>query len=52
MDGLKEQMLDFYEKNGINGWIVKCDIHKYFYSIWMCSTRTIGEQHRKEKQKW
>lgn len=20
--------------------------------IWMCSTRTIGEQHRKEKQKW
>lgn len=33
MDGLKEQMLNFYEKNGINGWIVKCDIHKYFYSI-------------------
>ena len=33
MDGLKEQMLDFYKRNGINGWIVKCDIHKYFYSI-------------------
>lgn len=33
MDGLKEQMLDFYKRNEINGWIVKCDIHKYFYSI-------------------
>ena len=33
MDGLRNQMLDFYKMNGLNGWIVKCDIHKYFYSI-------------------
>ena len=33
MDGLRDQMLDFYKRNGLNGWIVKCDIHKYFYSI-------------------
>ena len=33
MDGLQDHMLDFYKKNGLNGYIVKCDIHKYFYSI-------------------
>jgi hypothetical protein len=33
MNGLRDQMLDFYKRNGMNTWIVKCDIHKYFYSI-------------------
>lgn len=33
MNGLRDQMLDFYKRNGMNAWIVKCDIHKYFYSI-------------------
>lgn len=33
MDGLRDHMLEFYSKNGLNGWIVKCDIRKYFYSI-------------------
>lgn len=33
MDGLRNQMLDFYKRNGMNSWIVKCDIHKYFYCI-------------------
>lgn len=28
---LKEQMLEFYEKHGLDGWILKCDIHKFFY---------------------
>lgn len=33
MDKLKEQMLLFYNEHGIDGWILKCDITKYFYSI-------------------
>jgi hypothetical protein len=33
MDSLKEQMLQFYKENGLNGWILKCDITKYFYTI-------------------
>lgn len=33
MDRLKEHMLDHYLKHGAEGWILKCDITKYFYSI-------------------
>lgn len=33
MDRLKFHMIDHYEKNGIKGWILKCDIRKFFYSI-------------------
>lgn len=33
MDCLKEQMLEFYQKYGLNGWILKCDITKFFYQI-------------------
>lgn len=33
MDCLKEQMLNFYEQNGLNGWFLKCDITKFFYQI-------------------
>lgn len=33
MDCLKEQMMDFYEKHGLDGWILKCDIKKFFYQI-------------------
>lgn len=33
MDCLKEQMLNFYEEHGTNGWILKCDIRKFFYTI-------------------
>lgn len=33
MDCLKEQMLRFYEMHGIDGWILKCDITKFFYQI-------------------
>ena len=33
MDCLKNHMLDFYSKHGINGWILKCDITKFFYQI-------------------
>jgi hypothetical protein len=33
IDCLKEQMLDFYNQHGIDGWILKCDITKFFYQI-------------------
>lgn len=33
MDSLKEQMLAFYSQNGLDGWILKCDITKFFYQI-------------------
>lgn len=33
MDCLKEQMLEFYEIHGLDGWILKCDITKFFYQI-------------------
>lgn len=33
MDCLKEHMLEFYSKHGLDGWILKCDITKFFYQI-------------------
>ncbi len=33
LNRLSEQMHDFYEKYGFNGYILKCDISKYFYNI-------------------
>lgn len=33
MDCLKEHMLKFYEMHGTDGWILKCDITKFFYQI-------------------
>ena len=33
MDRLKHHMLKHYEKHGAYGWILKCDITKFFYSI-------------------
>lgn len=30
---LEEFMRRFYRKNGIDGWVLKCDISKYFYSV-------------------
>lgn len=33
LDRLKKHMIDFYNSYGQNGWILKCDIKKYFYSI-------------------
>ena len=30
---LKSDMLNFYKEHGINGYILKCDITKYFYTI-------------------
>lgn len=33
MNCLKEQMLLFYQKHELDGWILKCDISKFFYQI-------------------
>lgn len=33
MDCLKEHMLEFYKEHGLDGWILKCDITKFFYQI-------------------
>ena len=33
LDRLREFMRRFYRQNGIDGWVLKCDISKYFYSI-------------------
>lgn len=33
MERLKKHMHDYYEIHGIDGWILKCDISKFFYSI-------------------
>lgn len=30
---MKEQMIDFYEEHRLDGWILKCDIKKFFYQI-------------------
>lgn len=33
LNKLKSHMTSFYDEHGLNGWILKCDITKYFYSI-------------------
>lgn len=33
MDCLQDHMIDFYKRYGTNGWILKCDITKFFYQI-------------------
>lgn len=33
MECLKEHMMSFYKENGLDGWILKCDITKFFYQI-------------------
>ena len=33
MDCLKEHILEFYREHGLDGWILKCDITKFFYQI-------------------
>lgn len=33
LDMLKKDMCNFYKENGMNGWILKCDVSKFFYKI-------------------
>ena len=32
-DGLRKHMEKFYKVHGVDGWILKCDIHHFFYEI-------------------
>ena len=33
LNRLREFMRSFYRKNGVDGWVLKCDVSKYFYCI-------------------
>lgn len=33
MERLKKHMMDFFDEHGNDGWFLKCDIKKYFYSM-------------------
>ena len=45
LDRLSEQMQQFYQKYGFNGYILKCDIRKFFYSISHEPLKDIVEYH-------
>jgi hypothetical protein len=45
LDRLSEQMQQFYQKYGFNGYILKCDIRKFFYSIAHEQLKDIVEYH-------
>lgn len=45
LDRLQEQMLQFYDEHGMEGYILKCDITKFFYSISHEKLKEIVHQH-------
>lgn len=45
LDRLSIQMQQFYERYGFNGYILKCDIRKFFYSISHEQLKDIVEYH-------
>ena len=45
LDRLSEQMQQFYEKYGFQGYILKCDITKFFYNISHRQLKDIVEYH-------
>ena len=45
LNRLQEQMQQFYEKYGFNGYILKCDISKFFYNISHPQLKDIVEYH-------
>ncbi len=45
MNCLKDHMMDFYRKHGLNGWILKCDITKFYYRINHDVVKDILEYH-------
>ena len=53
LDCLKEHMLSFYKEHGMEGWILKCDISKFFYQIDHEILKDIVDYHfRDEYTKW
>lgn len=49
MDCLKDQMIKFYGMHGLNGYILKCDITKFFYRIDHDVVKDILEYHFEDK---
>lgn len=45
LDRLREQMLQFYGRYGFNGYILKCDIRKFFYNISHDQLKDIVQYH-------
>lgn len=45
LDRLRDQMLEFHSKYGMDGYILKCDVTKYFYSIAHAQLKDIVEYH-------
>ena len=45
LNRLRDHMMTHYEKYGNSGWILKCDISKYFYSIDHDKLKDIVEYH-------
>lgn len=45
LNRLSEQMLEFYKEYGFNGYILKCDIRKFFYNISHEQLKDIVEYH-------
>lgn len=45
LDRLSIQMQQFYERYGFNGYILKCDVRKFFYSISHQQLKDIVEYH-------
>lgn len=49
MDCLKEHMESFYQQYGLEGWILKCDISKFFYQIDHNALKDIVDYHFSDK---
>lgn len=49
MECLKEHMVSFYQQYGIEGWILKCDISKFFYQIDHDVLKDIVDYHFSDK---
>lgn len=49
LNRLSEQMQEFYKEHGFNGYILKCDIKKFFYNISHEQLKDIVEYHFKDK---
>lgn len=45
LDRLEEFMRRFYRRNGVDGWVLKCDISKYFYSIKHDTLKSLIRKH-------
>ena len=49
MECLKQHMVSFYQQYGLEGWILKCDISKFFYQIDHDVLKDIVDYHFSDK---